>query len=161
MHKWQHIKQPDFHWDDVTITTPCYDPVTYQDDFEDGFYGEYLNYSYNMNDERILEVTPEEITRYVTSNGQTLSEYEGDDSLRYNYIYANGQRLARVDASGGKVFFHNDYLGSARMMTNSNGTTLWKRDYYPFGGKAYAYGSGSDYEFCGKERDDSRVYAYC
>ena len=30
-------------------------------------------------------------------------------------------------------YFHNDYLGSARVITDDDGTVVWRMDYYPFG----------------------------
>jgi hypothetical protein len=48
--------------------------------------------------------------------GRLISTYDGSAGWT-TYIYGNGQRLARVDNSGQIQYFHNDYLGSARMIT--------------------------------------------
>ncbi len=143
-----------FHYDNIQITTPSYNPTVYSDDFEGDLYGEYLKYAYNTDDERILQVSPTEITRYITSGGKTLAEYDGVGNLKYNYVYGNGQKLARVDDLGVKFYYHNDYLGSTRMLTNASGGVEMTRDYYPFGAQTIANGEVTDYKFCGKERDD-------
>ena len=53
-------------------------------------------------------------------------------------------------------YFHNDYLGSARLMTkpaDQAHIVEWRRDYYPYGAdKTMPYG-GDHYKFTGKERD--------
>jgi RHS repeat-associated protein len=70
------------------------------------------------------------------------------------YVFFNGKRVARRDASDNSVhYFFSDHLGSMSVITNSTGATLEEDlDYYPYGGTAS--GSSSDhYLFTGKERD--------
>ncbi|MEW6621415.1 MAG: RHS domain-containing protein, partial [bacterium] len=49
-----------------------------------------------------------------------------------SYIYANDKLVARVDkkpAQSEKVYYyHNDYLGSTRVMTDSMGEIVWSSD---------------------------------
>ena len=71
-----------------------------------------------------------------------------------DYVFFNGKRVARRDASNGSVhYFFADHLGSTSVITNSTGGTLEEDlDYYPYGG--VASGNASDhYLFTGKERD--------
>jgi len=146
-----------FHVDDIRITSSSYNPTEFLDDFEDdddGLIGDYIDYVYNTNDERIMQASPEEITAYIASSGNTQAEYDGTGNLKYNYIYAGGRKLARVDSAGIRVYYHSDYLGSTRVVTSSTGVVLQARDYRPFGAELYASGSSTDYKFCGKERDD-------
>jgi len=56
-------------------------------------------------------------------------------------------------------YYHNDYLGSARAITNSSESVVWSRSYYPFGQDRDATGTGNDYKFTGKEWDEeSNLY---
>ncbi len=106
--------------------------------------------------ERVEQVTPGGTKRYIMGQGQVMSEYNGSGSLIYNYIYANGKRIARK--KGGNIdYYHNDMLGSARRMTSVSG---WERDYYPFGQDRAATGSGNEYKFTGKEDDGHGLYYF-
>jgi RHS repeat-associated protein len=71
-----------------------------------------------------------------------------------DYVFFNGKRLARRDASNSSVhYFFSDHLGSTSVTTNSTGATIEEDlDYLPYGG--IASGTPSDhYLFTGKERD--------
>ena len=74
-----------------------------------------------------------------------------------NYIYFNGQRIARRDASTGAVhYYFSDHLGSHSLITDVNGTMppQEESDFYPYGGEIPVSGSDTNhYKFTGKERD--------
>jgi RHS repeat-associated protein len=78
------------------------------------------------------------------------------------YIFFNGTRIARRDASNSSVhYIYSDYLGSSSVITNATGTLPVEEDldYFPYGG--IAYGAPSDhYEFTGKERDSESGLDY-
>lgn len=94
----------------------------------------YTTYHFRTYGERVRKVTPEGISWYITAgNGQVLSEYDGYGNLKYNYIYGNREMLARINFAGEKEFFHNDYLGSVRRISDQNSDLVWSRYYYPFG----------------------------
>ncbi|MDD5765884.1 MAG: RHS repeat-associated core domain-containing protein, partial [Candidatus Marinimicrobia bacterium] len=107
-----------------------------------------------------MKVDKTGITRYITSSGKVLSEYDGDDNLKYNYIYGNGKKLARKNSAGVVTYIHNDpesltlsgqvYLGSARAISNASGTMDWSRDFYSFGEENNASGTSNAYKFTGK-----------
>jgi RHS repeat-associated protein len=71
------------------------------------------------------------------------------------YIFFNGKRVARRDASNGAVhYYFSDHLGSASVTTSSTGTVQKESDYYPYGGELLVSGSDpNNYKFTGKERD--------
>ncbi|HLD06793.1 MAG TPA: RHS repeat-associated core domain-containing protein [Candidatus Nanoarchaeia archaeon] len=48
------------------------------------------------------------------------------------YIYANGQRVAKR-VNGETFYFHNDHLGSAAVVTDSQGNIVEEKRYDPFG----------------------------
>jgi RHS repeat-associated protein len=74
-----------------------------------------------------------------------------------NYIFFNGQRIARRDASNGAVhYYFSDHLGTHSLVTDANGTMppQEESDFYPYGGEIPVSGSDSNhYKFTGKEHD--------
>ena len=96
-------------------------------------------------------------TYYVRGqNGEVLAEYtdlEGDPSARY--VYADGQRIAMVDASGNVYYYLNDHLGSAGVVVTSAGMMRDKYKYEAFGGN---FGSSvmtdQVYRYTGKPLDE-------
>jgi RHS repeat-associated protein len=104
-----------------------------------------------------------------TDNVGAESDLTG--SVTENYIFFNGQRIARRDASTGAVhYYFSDHLGTHSLVTDANGTMppQEESDFYPFGGEIPVSGSDTNhYKFTGKERDsesglddfDARFYA--
>jgi RHS repeat-associated protein len=78
-------------------------------------------------------------------------------SVTQNYIFFNGQRIARRDASTGNIhYYFSDHLGTHSLVTDANGTMppQEESDFYPFGGEIPVSGSDTNhYKFTGKERD--------
>lgn len=87
--------------------------------------------------------------------GEVLQETNVTGGLLDEYIFFNGQRVARRRQSDGAVFyFFSDHLGSARVVTNASGTIVEESDFYPFGGERVITDSlDNNYKFTGKERD--------
>jgi len=84
-----------------------------------------------------------------------LLETDGSGTLLNEYIFFNGKRIARRDASGNVDYYVGDQLGTARVVTNAAGTIQDEVDYYPYGGERDVTGptTGNNYKFTGKERD--------
>jgi len=76
-----------------------------------------------------------------------------------NYIYAGSKRLAEIK-NGKTYYYHTDNLGSVRKVSDENGDVVFSIDYYPFGEKFSKEGYGSNYEYTGKEFDDSGLNYY-
>jgi RHS repeat-associated protein len=58
------------------------------------------------------------------------------------------------DASGNLYYYAEDFIGSSRVITQSNGTMCSDADFLPFGQEVdYTNTCGSNYKFEGKERD--------
>jgi len=85
-------------------------------------------------------------------SGQVLSEYD-DSGWVSDFIYLNGQPLARIDA-GGTLYFINDHLGTPLMLIDDSATVQWSADWYPFG-TIYdeVVSSENDIRFPGQWRD--------
>jgi len=86
------------------------------------------------------------------------------------YVFFNGQRVARRRESDAAVFyFFADHLGSSRVVTNAAGGIVEDSDFYPFGAERMVVDAlDNNYKFTGKERDpetntdyfNARQYAY-
>lgn len=88
--------------------------------------------------------------------GDVLDESGRSGNMQEEYIYFNGQRIARRDVATGNVhYYFSDHLGSVRVIAaGSNGNVEQQIDYYPYGGIASTSGLDSNhYKFTGKERD--------
>ncbi len=97
-------------------------------------------------------------TLYWTGTGSDpLSETGVGGTLTEEYIFFNGRRVARRDASGNAVhYYFADNLGSTSVVTDSVGTIPPQQEstYYPYGGEIVISGSDPNhYKFTGKERD--------
>jgi RHS repeat-associated protein len=75
-------------------------------------------------------------------------------SFHRDYVYRNGGLLA-THTPEGLQHFHLDHLGSPRIITGANGTTLAQHLYFPFGEEATnPEQDGEVLKFTGHERDD-------
>lgn len=87
-----------------------------------------------------------------------LAETDASGHITSEYIFLNGQRIARRDADGSVHYYFSDHLGSHSVIENATGTKCEQdMDYYPYGGVANDYCSSTsvpqNYKFTGKERD--------
>ncbi|MEW6619284.1 MAG: RHS repeat-associated core domain-containing protein [bacterium] len=78
-----------------------------------------------------------------------------------SYAYGNGQLVAKLQEepinSAPKIYYyHNDHLGSARVITDKDGKVVEQYFYYPFGGGGPVGGP----TFTGKELDDSGLFYF-
>jgi RHS repeat-associated protein len=80
----------------------------------------------------------------VTGDGATQFWYDDEDKViattgawQRDYVYFNDRRLAYfAPSSGNQHYYWSDHLGSASVMSNSDGSSIeWEADYYPFGTK--------------------------
>jgi RHS repeat-associated protein len=70
------------------------------------------------------------------------------------YVFFGGKRIARRDASNNIYYYAEDFIGSSRVMTTSNGTVCYEADFYPYGGERTITNTcPQNYKFQGKERD--------
>ena len=57
-------------------------------------------------------------------------------------------------------FFHNDQLGSTRVITDQDGKVVWSADYLPFGGTFNENGNHAEFKYNSKEFDNTGFYYY-
>jgi RHS repeat-associated protein len=86
-----------------------------------------------------------------------VAESDLSGNLKSEYIFFDGDRVARKDFSGSTTsvsYYFSDHLKTASVITNSSGTITEDEDYYPWGGEIQIVNSDSNhYKFTGKERD--------
>ncbi|MEW6620624.1 MAG: RHS repeat-associated core domain-containing protein, partial [bacterium] len=78
-----------------------------------------------------------------------------------SYVYGNGQLVAKLQEepinSAPKIYYyHNDHLGSSRVISDKDGKVVEQYFYYPFGGGGPVGGP----TFTGKELDDSGLFYF-
>lgn len=129
------------------------------------------SYYYDANGQRMEKLSGAIGTMYWAGpNGDYLSETDLSGNITEDYIYANGERIARIDQPSATVhYYFSDKLNSASVITDPNGTVQEQYFYEPFGGMVASIGSDPNhYKFNGKERDTesnldqfgARYYAY-
>src|SRR5262249_9719832 len=87
-------------------------------------------------------------------NGEYLTETDLTGSnINEEYIYFNGERIARLDQPSGTVhYYFSDKLNSASVITDPSGHVQQRYYYYPYGGLVASPGSDTNhYKFNGKE----------
>ncbi len=106
------------------------------------------------------------IVSWPDLSGRTLDESGLTGTMVREYVFFNGQRVARRDAANNAVhYFFSDHLGSTSLVTNATGTMAacagyvsgeQETDYYPYGGEYPPFCStiaDQKFKFTGKERD--------
>jgi RHS repeat-associated protein len=128
------------------------------------------SYIYDADGQRVEKCTEGSTPGACASSGATgtlywrglgsdpLTETSLTGALQNNYVFFNGQRVARSDSTPLIHYYFSDHLGSHGVVENATGTTCEQDiDYYPYGGVEEDYCSGSgvaqNYKFTGKERD--------
>ena len=92
----------------------------------------------------------------ASGGSEILAETDGSRTVTSEYVYFGGKRIAMLPAGGSPQYYVEDFLGSSRVVTQSNGVVCYDSDFTPFGGEL-AYTSTcpaqNNYKFEGKERD--------
>ena len=92
------------------------------------------------------------------TNGGVLGETDQTGSPLWDYVFFNGQRIARVDPKTLAVhYYFSDHLGTHTVVTNATGACEQDIEFYPYGGQRKQYCTtpvAQNYKFTGKEHDD-------
>ena len=90
-------------------------------------------YTYNGNGQRVKKIVNGTTTIFhYNQNGQIIAESNSSGTITAEYVYLNGQPLAKIGGVN-TYYYHNDHLGAPNKMTDSSGTVVWSADYKPFG----------------------------
>lgn len=91
------------------------------------------------------------------AGGETSIETDLAGNVVEDYVFFNGRRVARRDASTAAIhFYFSDHLGTHSLVTDANGTMppQSESDYFPYGGEIpITSGDSNHHKFTGKERD--------
>jgi len=83
---------------------------------------------------------------------------ERDSSGETLHFYANGLHISE-NRSGMIEYFHQDHLGSTRLKTDENGTSIYETNYAPFG-PSYGESGLEEFKYTGKQEDSSGLYYF-
>ena len=93
-------------------------------------------YTYNGAGQRIKKVTQSgtKIFHYDL-RGHLIAETDEYGEMIAEYIYLGEQLLAMIKPGETETvyYFHNDHLGTPRVLTNDSQNVVWKAEYTPFG----------------------------
>jgi RHS repeat-associated protein len=90
-------------------------------------------YDYDPLGRRVSKTVNGTVTRYLLDGDEEIAEYDGSGNLQRRYITgpAIDDRIALVDASGTRMFYHVNHQGSVIAMTDGSGAIS--------GGQQFAY----------------------
>ncbi len=90
-------------------------------------------YTYNGNGQRVKKVVNGNATVFHYSlNGQLIAESNSAGYITAEYVYLNGQPLAKIEG-GNTYYYHPDHLSTPQKMTDGSAALVWAADYKPFG----------------------------
>ncbi len=121
-------------------------------------------YTYNGSGQRqIKEVAGVETVFHYDFGGNIIAEGLADGTMTVEYLQVDQSRMAMVTVTTGALyFFHNNYLGTPVLMTDTTGTVVWEADYKPFG-EARVHPSSAvvnNFRFAGQYFDDETGLHY-
>jgi RHS repeat-associated protein len=111
-------------------------------------------YSYDGNGFRVKKLSGGTTTVYLFSRSKVIAEYVNGvapTSPTREYIYSGGALLAKIEA-GATNYYHPDQL-SARVISDSSGTSVGQRGHYPYGENWFESGTTTKLKFTTYERD--------
>lgn len=112
-----------------------------------------MTYTYDGDGKRVKKSNG---TLYWTGPGwDPLVETDLSGNVTEEYVFFNGERVARVDMPANTVeYYFSDHLKSTDIVTNATRGIVHESDYVPYGGEVVISGTDPNrYKFTGKERD--------
>lgn len=99
------------------------------------------------------------------AGGETSIETDLAGNVLEDYVFFNGKRVARRDASTAAIhFYFSDHLGTHSLITDANGSMppQFESDFFPYGGEVpITGGDANHYKFTSKERDSETCTPAC
>jgi RHS repeat-associated protein len=101
-------------------------------------------------------------TLYWYMSPGIVAESDLSGSLQSEYIFFDGERVARKDFPGNAVsYYFSDHLKTTDIVTDAQGSIKNESDFYPWGGELqFANADSNHYKFTGKERDSETGLDY-
>ncbi len=115
------------------------------------------SYVYDADGNRVEKTDGSTGTLYWYMTPGIIGESDLSGTMKSEYVFFDGERVARKDFSGGATsafYYFSDHLKTASVVTDSAGNIKGESDYYPWGGELQFVNNDSNhYKFTGKERD--------
>ncbi len=90
-------------------------------------------YTYSGNGQRVKKVVNGTTTIFhYNLVGQLIAESDSTGATTAEYVYLNGQPLAKIEGAS-TYYYINDLLGTPQKMADATGAVVWSADYKPFG----------------------------
>jgi len=121
-----------------------------------------ITYTYDEGGNRVKKTSNGMGTLYWYMTPGIVGESDLSGNLKTEYIFFDGERVARRDYPGNTVsYYFSDHLKTASVVTDATGTVLDESDYYPWGGELqFVNNLDNHYKFTGKERDSETGLDY-
>jgi RHS repeat-associated protein len=122
--------------------------------------GQTTTFVYDGDGGRAKKIAGTTTTRYISKI------YECDNASCSRMVFAGGQRIATIGASGTIYYYHTDHLGSSSVITDIAGAKVQALTYFPYGATRTNNSTGTPaidvpYKYTGKELDSStNLYYY-
>src|SRR5262249_21321441 len=112
-----------------------------------------VSYTYDGDGRRVMKSSG--TLYWYGRDGEILAESDLSGTVKSEYIFFAGRRLARRDPGTGNTYYYvTDHLGSTKLMTNAAGTVVEESEFYPFGTeRVITDGLDNNYKFNSLERD--------
>lgn len=119
-------------------------------------------YTYNPLGNRVRKDAGSTSTEYFYFGSMIIVELNVSTSAWTNYVFFNGQRVARHDPSGSVFYYLADQVHSTSVIADSAGSLKAESDYYPWGGELQIVNNdpNNHYKFTSKERDSESQLDY-
>ena len=120
------------------------------------------NYTYDSDGNRVNKTAGSTGMLYWYMSPGIVAESDLSGTVKSEYVFFGGERVARKDFPGNAVFYYfSDHLKTASVITDSAGVIKAESDYYPWGGELQFVNNDSNhYKFTGKERDSESGLDY-
>src|SRR5271165_3846455 len=102
-----------------------------------------VTYTYDGDGKRLVKSSG--TIYWYGAGSDAFMETDLSNNMKFNYIYFNGQRVGRENASNSVQWYFGDHLSSSRVVFSLNGDD--QSDFYPFGGeRVISTGAGNQYK---------------
>lgn len=118
-----------------------------------------LDNTYDGSGMRVKQVSGAKTTYYVYLGNSPIMEYSASDGKYTYFIYA-GNKLVAEEKDGVVKYYHQDHLGSTRLVTDASRNVVATYKYKPYGEVESHTGEDIKYGFTGKEEDSGTGLKY-
>ncbi|MBL91197.1 MAG: hypothetical protein CMH56_05200 [Myxococcales bacterium] len=123
---------------------------------EDCSNGDYLvRFTYDAADNLVRRQTEDDTTYYFYFGNQLIGHKNTDTGWTY-FTSHQDKKIARHNNDDATSYFHLDFLGSTRAISDDSGELVRRLDYKPFGGVLLQFGEAdTQWQFTGGRYDDA------